>query len=53
MSGPATPSTGCVRRGVVQLLDGADGPRAPGRGRTLAEHTFVHRSKDLEALWTA
>ena len=31
----------------------ADGLRAAGRARTLAEHTFVHRARDLEALWTA
>ena len=30
-----------------------DGLRAAGRARTLAEHTFVHRARDLEALWTA
>ncbi len=29
------------------------GHRHPaGRARTLAEHTFVHRARDLEALWT-
>ena len=27
----------------------ADGLRAAGRARTLAEHTFVHRARDLEA----
>ena len=26
--------------------------RAAGRARTLAEHTFTHRAKALEALWT-
>ena len=31
----------------------ADGLRTAGRARTLAEHTFVHRARDLEALWTA
>ena len=31
----------------------ADGIRAAGRARTLAEHTFVHRARALEALWTA
>jgi spore maturation protein CgeB len=31
----------------------ADGLRAAGRARTLAEHTFVHRARALEALWTA
>jgi spore maturation protein CgeB len=31
----------------------ADGLRVAGRARTLAEHTFVHRARDLEALWTA
>lgn len=31
----------------------ADGIRAAGRARTLAEHTFAHRARDLEALWTA
>ena len=31
----------------------ANGIRAAGRRRTLAEHTFVHRARDLEALWTA
>ena len=31
----------------------ADGLRAAGRARTLAEHTFVHRARDLELLWTA
>ena len=32
---------------------GHDRVRAAGRARTLAEHTFVHRARDLEALWTA
>ncbi len=31
----------------------ADGLRTAGRARTLAEHTFVHRARDLEALWRA
>ena len=31
----------------------ADGLRVAGRARTLAEHTFVHRARDLEDLWTA
>ena len=31
----------------------ADRVRAAGRARTFAEHTFVHRACDLEALWTA
>lgn len=31
----------------------ADRVRAAGRARTFAEHTFVHRARDLEALWTA
>ena len=29
----------------------ADGLRAAGRARTLAEHTFDHRARDLEQLW--
>ncbi|MFL6170227.1 MAG: glycosyltransferase [Ornithinibacter sp.] len=31
----------------------AQGLRTAGRARTLAEHTFVHRARDLEALWRA
>jgi spore maturation protein CgeB len=31
----------------------AQGLRSAGRARTLAEHTFVHRARTLEALWTA
>lgn len=31
----------------------ADGLRGAGRARTLAEHAFVHRARDLEALWRA
>ena len=31
----------------------ADGLRARSRKRTLAEHTFVHRTRVLEALWRA
>ena len=31
----------------------ANGIRAGGRCRTLAEHTFAHRARDPEALWTA
>jgi spore maturation protein CgeB len=30
----------------------AGGLRAAGRARTLAEHTFTHRARALEALWT-
>lgn len=29
----------------------ADGVRARGQARTLAEHTFVHRARALESLW--
>ncbi len=31
----------------------ADRLRAAGRARTIAEHTFVHRARALEALWKA
>ncbi|MBM6399136.1 CgeB family protein [Phycicoccus sonneratiae] len=31
----------------------AEGLRRAGRARTLAEHTFTHRARALEALWTA
>lgn len=31
----------------------ADSLRAAGRAGTPAEHTFVYRARDLEALWTA
>ncbi len=30
----------------------ADGLRRAGRARTLAEHTFAHRARALESLWT-
>ena len=34
-------------------LAAADGLCTAGRARTLAEHTFVHPARDLEALWRA
>jgi spore maturation protein CgeB len=41
-----------ARRSVSDPL-WARGLRDAGRARTLAAHTFAHRARDLEALWTA